>query len=354
MKYILMNLKKRRMAAIFLILGIWIGITVFSINISYVEGLKTKDKPFGLKDPDYTKFIVGSNEKLNSLEELITKQSKTMYIGISIPDSDEGENYFLEGAAFSKGIKYPSVISGKFFSTEDLELNRKVAVIGSLLKDKVYSKNGKRFINIKGEGYEVLGISQSKSDSHSIIMPLKSLMKLEGETEIRNATFICIQKSIDEKSVFDSYKTALGKDATIISMKSGTADPFTRALSFASIVVIAIAAANLINFTYLWISERRKELALRKTVGASDEDIRNLILGEIGIIAFIALIISIITGQIICVIVNNLISVDFYLNISFRNVLLSALASSVIVVISTIPAYKEAVKVEPALVLKEE
>lgn len=354
MNHILINLKNRRTAVTFLVLGIWIGITVLSLNISYVQGLKNSGKPLGISDSDYTKFVIGSNEKLDILDNLLMNQNNDMYTRVSIPYSNEDEHFFLVGASFGDKAIHPSNISGRFLSTEDLVSNKKVAIIGTSLKNRLQYIDGKNFIGLKDEKYEVVGITKDKNDSNCIIVPMKSFMESAGKIEIRNAVFTCIQKTISRDIVYNSYKAVLGNNTNLLDMKSDKNDPFTGILTIASIIVVTVAIANIINFTYLWMSERKKEIALRKTVGATDEDIRKLLFYEIGFISSIALVLSIFTGQVICLIINKLVSLDFYLVISLKNVFLSALTATAIVVISSMPSYKEALKIEPALVLKEE
>lgn len=58
MKYILNNLKKRPTAVMFLVLGIWIGITILLISISYVEGMGNRGRPLNLRDSKYAKFFL--------------------------------------------------------------------------------------------------------------------------------------------------------------------------------------------------------------------------------------------------------------------------------------------------------
>ena len=356
MNYLLYNFKVRKYPTIFLIFGIFISISILSFNISYTESLKNKDKILSLQESDYSLFTIGSTKQLNTIENHILNLSDKSYVNLSIPVSTtKNKDYTLVGVRFSDLQTYkPDIVNGSFFSKNQSNSNEKIAIVGSLLKKQIYKRNKTQYIKIKNEEFRVIGINKTINDINSIFIPMKTFFHMYGTEQIINIKILAANKLIKEQSYYKNIIKMMSEDSSLIDLKSESYNLSNYILTFISFLILIIAIINTINFTAFWIDERKKEIAIRKTVGATNSDIKKLIFDEILALSFTALILSIIVQSIIYFIINKLLILDFYLSISLKNLFLSSIVSIFISVISSLPAYTKSTKIEPAVILKEE
>lgn len=347
------NIKNRKTSTIFLILGVMVGISILSFDISYTNALKNKDKIVGVKNSDYSFFTALSTKKISALDKNIFSMKNT-YISLSIPYYDSYGETKLVGITFDNSNVYSTKVKGSFFSKNQVTSEENLAVIGNKLKKHTYKRNSKSYIKVKDMEFEVIGISENYNDFNSIFLPIKVFTNLNNNEEIYNIKFLAISKNIDEPKVLDIVTRSLENNVKSINLKSSIYTPSSTALILSGIIAISIAIINIINFTVFWVSQRKKEIALRKTVGATDNDIRILLLRELIVLAIIAVVLSLFVQALIYYIVNNLFSLGFYLSISVMNLIISLITAIVIAVISSIPSYVEATKIQPAITLKEE
>lgn len=356
MKYLLCNMKNRKSATIFLIFGIFVGVSILSFNISYTEALKNRNKISSLNESNYSLFTIVSTKQLNTIEKYILDLSSKSYVNLSIPNSKhKNESYTLVGVGFTNSIIYkPDIVNGSFFSKEQANSNEKIAIVGRRFENKIYKKNNNEYIKIDNEEFKVIGINKTINDINSIFIPIKVFLNMYSNEEIMNVKILAINKLIEQQLYYKNIVSMMTKDSVLIDFKSEAYNLSNYILTFISFLILIIAIINIINFTVFWIAQRKKEIAIRKVVGATNSDIRKLIFSEILVLSFIALISSIIVQSIIYFIVNKLLILDFYLSISLKNLFFSSLISMLIAIISSIPPYIKSTQIQPAVILKGE
>jgi hypothetical protein len=67
-----------------------------------------------------------------------------------------------------------------------------------------------------------------------------------------------------------------------------------------SLVIVAVAAINIMHVFFMLISERRQEIGVLRAVGATRGDIRTIILGEAAVVGLLAGITGVITALVAC------------------------------------------------------
>lgn len=206
-------------------------------------------------------------------------------------------------AVFGVEANYPQIISikltqGRFFRESEQQSARKMAVIGQTVKSNLFGNKQAlgQTIDVAGLKYTVIGILESRGSifgidqDNSIYVPFTAAQRQFG-IENLNTIYISTQKAEDVKSVQDKATTILEKrlsedDFTIqtqqqaLSTISQITGVLTLALGGIAAISLVVGGIGIMNIMLVSVTERTREIGLRKAVGARPSDIRNQFLIE--------------------------------------------------------------------------
>ena len=218
--------------------------------------------------------------------------------------------------------------SGRNFSKTDLVLGSRVVILGNDVIKKIFVNNEdpiNKFVLIGSQKYKVIGELESKGNSFGFagdnlaIIPLGTFKLNYGTARSRYAISIVNKKAED---LDDSIESATGLFRVIrkdrpgeepsfrISKSDSVAKSLLEMLSFLEVgaVVIAIitlfgATIGLMNIMLVSVSERTREIGLRKSLGATNKTImyqflfESIIIGQLG--GLVGIILGLIAGLIV-------------------------------------------------------
>ncbi|MBP1963985.1 ABC transporter permease [Paenibacillus aceris] len=222
-----------------------------------------------------------------------------------------------EGGLFSPMIEYWNsstynklpLLEGNAIPKEFLELGDKVCMVGQAFIPYLTKMNGKRYIKLDHENFEVIGIiGTEKGNSpyleHRIVVPITSLTQ-------RMMTSLQAQKNVSVELYGDPAQ--LIKDYDIIKSHAGEAFKLGQA-DFSSIkggmsnfsqlgslgnqftfimIVYVLALINCINIAIYWLKERRSEIAIKKAFGIRNMTIAFSLYSELFVVYMISAILII-------------------------------------------------------------
>ncbi|HPG39714.1 MAG TPA: ABC transporter permease [bacterium] len=203
------------------------------------------------------------------------------------------------------------VSEGRFITNQDVEQARSVCIIGVDLINRLFpyeSPLGKD-IKIEGEKYEVIGIFESKgsflggSQDNLAAIPISRFEKMYGRWRSVNITIkakspelyqatidqtIGVLRTVrkvppDKENDFEIYSN----DQFMEFFDKLTASVKIVAIAIASISLL-VAGVGIMNIMLVSVTERTKEIGIRKSLGAKRKDIlwqfmiEAIILSEIG------------------------------------------------------------------------
>lgn len=249
----------------------------------------------------------------------VIQRTGTVKLGNKI---DKGVAIFGVEANFPQAVTV-NLTLGRFFKDTEQRAAKKVAIIGPTVKTNLLlgaNPIGKK-IDVAGIKYTVIGILASRGSTfgidqdNSIYMPFQSVQKQFGIDRL-NTIYISVINQEDIRDVQNKaerlLKKRLSEDDFTVQSQEQTLSTISQITSVLAIALGGIAAISLIvggigimNIMLVSVTERTREIGLRKAIGARTSDIRNQFLieamtlsglgGLIGIIFGIAL--SLIVGR---------------------------------------------------------
>ena len=254
------------------------------------------------------------------------KMAKVVY-------GNENSNVDIMGATpdITEVISYP-VETGEFISEEDVKRGANVAVLGSKTATDLFGTENPigTTIRISGSRFEVIGVLEKKggfigSADDFIIIPLTTMQsRILGETTTRGRPI----QTIAVKAISTDLIDAAREEATAIlrqrhHIREGEDDDFTIIdmqeilssmrdvlgimqvfLGSVGAIALLVGGIGIMNIMLVSVTERTREIGIRKAVGAKRRDILRQFLVESAMLSLSGGII----GLVLAVIATTLIT----------------------------------------------
>ena len=218
----------------------------------------------------------------------------------------------------------------------------------------------------------VAGIFRSglfEYDSTWIYLPLDTAAAFSGEAHAAAAISVQVANIYDVKSTAAIVKQLLGSSYTTVDWQEANRPLFTalaleRRIGVAIIgLIIFIAALNITTTLILVVMERRRDIAILNTMGATAGSIMSIFVIEGAIVGALGAAAGVLLGAIAVLVANRyqLISLpaDVYsisnvpLNLNFRDMALAALVALVLSILATVYPARAAARIRPAEMLRD-
>jgi len=227
---------------------------------------------------------------------------------------NEGTSILGTTSNYTKTVKNAVIEHGTYFTQSQEQSGAKVAAIGKTLQDNLFSQEdpiGKRFF-IGSNIYTVVGVLKKRGaifgidQDNTAVIPLSAAKRQFG-INLVNAIYISAnsetQIPLIKKEVNNVLLKHLTEDEFTIQTAESSLEIITNITNILSIALGGIAAISLLvggigvaNIMLVSVTERTKEIGLRKALGARRGDILKQFLLEAVILSLSGGFIGIILG----------------------------------------------------------
>lgn len=268
-----------------------------------------------------------------------------------------GEDYFK--------IKGYTVAQGRGLTYMDMDARSKVCVVGSFVNDEWY--NGRalgKSIRIAGSSFTIVGILEQEEDEpddggtdDSVYLPFTTASRLTG-TPVSSYTVMIVSED-NVAGAMDALERALyeitrSEDAYMVISLSQILDIMSEMLDVMITILAVIAGISLVvggigimNIMLVSVSERTREIGIRKALGAKERFILSQFVIEAAVTSAIGGIIGIIMGyalsSVATVLITSIMEVEMTVTPSSGSIALAFGASAAIgIAFGFLPARKAA------------
>ena len=311
----LQSIQKNKLRAFLTMLGIIIGVAAVTVIVGLGNGMKNyisdsfasmgtnlitvsiqgRGSSRSVDVQDMFDLVSDNPEVLSGVSPIVSI-SGTVKIG---SESDTTTTVTGVSENFAT-IKRVSVSTGRFLQYVDVLRRKNVCVVGSYIAKNYFNDNAVgQTLKVNGSYFTIVGVLSQEADSTEsssddvIYIPYTIAAKISWVRQISSYSFSAASEdSISQALTLIKnalYKVYENDDYYTVTSMSEMLDSLTGTINLVVIVLGAIAAISLVvggigimNIMLVSVTERTREIGIRKSLGAKQRDILSQFVIEAG------------------------------------------------------------------------
>lgn len=280
-------------------------------------------------------------------------------------------------------VRNYGLLEGTFLTDDDMNGRTSVVLLGPEIADKLFGRRNYlvgEIVRIEGQPFRVIGVLESKgggqfgSQDNVVVVPITTAKTRLLNRDRDSVDTIFVQATspedvnIAEEEISEllrtRHRTELGADdftiftqQDFLSVASTITGVLTVFLGGIAAISLLVGGIGIMNIMFVSVTERTKEIGLRKAVGARKTDIMVQFLAESSLLSLIGGIIGILLGWVIASIVGRIAAASgtpFYPTISLGAILLATIFSTAVGLFFGLYPANRAANLEPVEALRYE
>jgi len=394
--------QRRRLAratSIIAVVGITVGVAALIVALALANGFRDEMRDKILRGTAHLTVIRSDGQPISNYKEIalringlpnVTTATGTTYDGAVIVGRRASAYAVLRGIEVDSTQAIAEVtrmlVAGSpehVFATSDAPTNVPPVVMGSELATRtdlrvgdtaeiIVAHAGISTTNGDRRRVRVAGIFRSglfEYDSTWIYLPLETASAISGEAHAAAVIGVQVENIYEVKVTAAQVKQLLGSDYATVDWQEANRPLFTalaleRRIGIVIIgLIIFIAALNITTTLILVVVERRRDIAILNTMGATTGSIMSIFVIEGAIVGMLGATLGVLLGAVAILVANHyqLISLpsDVYsisnvpLHLNFRDLALAALVAFVLSILATLYPARAAARIRPAEMLRD-
>lgn len=353
-------------------LGIIIGVAAVIVLVSLVDGF-SRDMTSSFEAMGTNLITVsvigrGNNTKVtpsdmmnfaSENEDIISAVSPLVTVSATIKNGSENLTSTVYGASeYYDKIKSYEMESGRFIQYIDIEKRQKVCVIGKYIANELFPSGEiiGEDIKINGEKYTVVGVIKAKQDAEEggaddlLIIPYTTASRLSRMASVSSYSFSASSKDTvsEAQNKIESYLFGVFGNTNYYNVynQADALDKINELSGTLTLVLVGVAGISLLvggigimNIMLVSVTERTREIGIRKSLGGKRRDILLQFVIEAGTTSALGGVLGIILGCVVAVFAGKLLDMTTVISVNAV-----AIAFSVSVGIGIIFGYFPAAK----------
>ncbi len=337
----LSNLMFDKMRSLLTMLGMIIGVGAVIILISLMDGMvgmmndefaklgtdvitvtvQDRGGSRTVNEDDMYNYVSENPEYFKAISPTVSIPSatvKTVDYDLTTSVTGVDENYF--------DIKDLETEQGRFLQFTDIDRKQKYCIIGTYIEKELFGRGqglGQTF-KINGKSFKVIGVLSEEDDSESggqdevIYIPYTTAVSLTSSSFINSYTIQALSvdgvdnaitklKQFLENRIGDSDYYNVSSVKQIMDIANTMTDTMQTLLVCIAGISLLVSGIGIMNIMLVSVTERTREIGIRKSLGAKSGDIKTQFVIEAATVSGVGGIIGIVVGSILAVIVGNLL-----------------------------------------------
>jgi putative ABC transport system permease protein len=271
------------------------------------------------------------------------KKVQTMYEGTT-------EDYSI--------VRNHPILEGRFISSFDISYGQKVVVLGKVVHQELSNGHSMlgQMVKINGFDFKVIGILAEKGQNimvnpdDKILLPITTAGRVMGNKLIRNlyiqaknpdtvkTTIQALNRTLSKK-FRDENSFSVINQQDLLSTFSTVSKTLTLFLSAIASISLLVGGIGIMNIMLVSVTERTREIGIRKACGAKRANILSQFLVEAMVLSGFGGLIGMVLGALATIVISRFIQIAPYFSLSVM--LLSLLFSLAVgVIFGMYPAYR--------------
>jgi len=275
----------------------------------------TYDDAFAVSDVPWVKNVAPSLTVTAKLKYL--KKDYNATIEGSTPVYQEIRNFYVE--------------TGRFISPRDLEERLQTVVLGKAVKVALFAEDNPidKEIKIGNNRFVVVGVMEEKGQvafvnfNEKVFIPITTaIKKFTGTDSLSNLQIQITDRKVTEKAMFEVREVLLNRHQNILDFRLVSQEEFLKTIEQTTLtfklmlggiaaISLLVGGIGIMNIMLVSVTERTREIGIRKAIGANRGDILGQFLVESVSISFIGGTIGIVLGILLGIVICNILTRSF-------------------------------------------
>lgn len=343
-KIVWTNIIKNRMRSFLTMLGMIIGVASVILLVSLMQGFYTSmlDSYADMGINNVSVSIKGRNGNMmlseadmyqyaREHESAIKGVTPTVFFqGIIYKNGEKIENSTMKGIdEYYTQLVGKKAEIGRTLTYSDMSTQQKVCVIGSYINQRLFGGNAKQgdTLRLDGEEMTIVGVLKASSDSsewssdNCLYVPYTTAARMYGygsvssyEFFIKDRSQVAAETDKIKEYLFRTFRDTKAYSVTnmvdMLKAIDSEMSILTSMIAGIAGISLVVAGVGIMNIMLVSVSERIKEIGIRKSLGAKHRDIMRQFVLEAGATSTIGGALGIALGTVLTIEGGKLLKIN--------------------------------------------